>query len=117
MTPVADGNLLAYLQDRKQIQLPVLRTFFGCLTNAIAYLHSVRIQHMDIKPENILIKDGTIYVADLEQRMIGPKRSVVLRGHRHQGLLAIWLQKSPKINMHPETTVLICGLLASSSWK
>ena len=64
MTPVADGNLLAYLQDRKQIQLPALRTFFGCLTNAIAYLHSVRIQHMDIKPENILIKDGTIYVAD-----------------------------------------------------
>ena len=64
MTPVADYNLFTYLQNVKLVQSPALRTFFGCLTNAIAYLHSVRIQHMDIKPENILIKDGIIYVAD-----------------------------------------------------
>ena len=59
-----DCNLLAFLQRIRPEELPTLRSFFGCLTNAIAYLHSRKIQHMDIKPENILIKNGDVYVAD-----------------------------------------------------
>ena len=59
-----DCNLLVFLQRIRTQELPTLRSFFGCLTNAIAYLHSRKIQHMDIKPENILIKNGNIYVAD-----------------------------------------------------
>ena len=61
---VLDCNLLVFLQCIKTRELPTLRSFFGCLTNAIAYLHSRKIQHMDIKPENILIKNGDVYVAD-----------------------------------------------------
>ncbi|MCJ1401469.1 hypothetical protein MMC11_004683 [Xylographa trunciseda] len=64
MRPVADCNLLVFLQGIKSQELPTLRSFFGCLTNAIAYLHNRKIQHMDIKPENILIKNGEVYVAD-----------------------------------------------------
>ena len=64
MSPVAEENLKSYLNHATQQQLPELRSFFGCLANAIAYLHSKQIHHMDIKLENILIKNGELYVAD-----------------------------------------------------
>ncbi|KAK1759553.1 kinase-like domain-containing protein [Echria macrotheca] len=40
-------------------KLPFLHTYFGCLAQAVAYLHrsSVRIRHKDIKPENVVIDD------------------------------------------------------------
>jgi len=66
MSPVADCNLADYLSvdlmtvDKKQH----LRTFFGCLTAALAYLHDVQIRHKDIKPQNILIKGDTILLTD-----------------------------------------------------
>ena len=64
MSPVADYNLKAYLERLTSRDLPALRSFFGCLANTIAYLHNKQIYHMDIKPENILIKAGDIYLAD-----------------------------------------------------
>ena len=64
MTPVADCNLSVYLQQVKSSDRPTLRSFYGCLTNAIVYLHSKRIHHMDIKPENVLIKNNKVFVAD-----------------------------------------------------
>ncbi|KAK1836701.1 kinase-like domain-containing protein [Podospora conica] len=38
-------------------KLPYLHTYFGCLAQAVAYLHrsNVRIRHKDIKPENVVI--------------------------------------------------------------
>jgi serine/threonine protein kinase len=41
-----------------------LRTYFGCLTAALAYLHDQNIRHKDIKPQNILICKGNILFAD-----------------------------------------------------
>lgn len=46
-----------------------LVTFFGCLSNAIEYIHFENVKHMDIKPKNILVrqrKDGDyrVYIAD-----------------------------------------------------
>ena len=64
MVPVADCNLLDFLNRRASTELPTLRSFYGCLANAIAYLHGEKVHHMDLKPENMLIKDGELYVAD-----------------------------------------------------
>jgi hypothetical protein len=41
-----------------------LRTYFGCLTTALAYLHDQNIRHKDIKPQNILIYKANILFAD-----------------------------------------------------
>ncbi|KAL8925637.1 MAG: hypothetical protein Q9172_002141 [Xanthocarpia lactea] len=67
MEPVADMNLSTFLenfdQDRHRLS-PSLRSYFGCLVNAVGYLHTQRIRHRDLKPENILIQDLKVYIAD-----------------------------------------------------
>ncbi|CAO2652823.1 Nn.00g022340.m01.CDS01 [Neocucurbitaria sp. VM-36] len=50
-------------------KLTALNTFFGCLSNAIRFIHSKNVKHMDIKPKNLLVRplaEGRykIYVAD-----------------------------------------------------
>ena len=67
MSPYAEYNLKEYyehvLEDRHQ--RPILRTFFGCLANALAYLHQIaQIRHKDIKPANILVRNGKVFLAD-----------------------------------------------------
>ena len=45
-----------------------LVTFFGCLSNAVEYIHSKNVKHMDIKPKNILVRRRSgryrVYIAD-----------------------------------------------------
>ena len=36
----------------------------GCLVSAIAYLHSQSIRHKDLKPSNILLSRGCLYLSD-----------------------------------------------------
>ena len=53
MSPVADGNLEEFL-GREYISpenRSFLRTFYGCLANALRYLHENRVRHKDIKPQ------------------------------------------------------------------
>jgi len=67
MSPVAECNLTKFFDstlagpDEKSL----LRTFFGCLANTIYYLHyEANIKHKDIKPENILVQRGGVFVTD-----------------------------------------------------
>lgn len=59
--PAAKWNLDEFLDELSdQLPLPVqfadaLRTFFGCLTNGMSFIHDLSIKHMDIKPKNILV--------------------------------------------------------------
>lgn len=66
MSPVGDCNLLDYysvaLNDTDKSSL--LRSFFGCLANALEYIHSIKIRHRDIKPHNILVKGDRVLLAD-----------------------------------------------------
>lgn len=41
-----------------------LRSYFGCLAAALVYLHDRSIRHKDIKPQNILIHNGTVILTD-----------------------------------------------------
>jgi serine/threonine protein kinase len=47
-----------------------VRTFvvstMGCVANALAYIHSKKIKHKDIKPENILIHGARVYITDFD---------------------------------------------------
>ncbi|KAK2755605.1 dual specificity mitogen-activated protein kinase kinase 1 [Colletotrichum kahawae] len=67
MSPIADVDLHVHLLRCEQSldnRKFMLRPFFGCLTTALAYIHSKNIRHKDIKPGNILVKGDTVYLAD-----------------------------------------------------
>ncbi|KAI0550724.1 kinase-like domain-containing protein [Xylaria curta] len=67
MTPVADFDLADYLsqavEDTQKLQL--LPTYFGCLMDALSYLHyEAYVGHNDIKPQNILVHQGRVLFTD-----------------------------------------------------
>jgi len=87
MSPVADTDLATYnerlcdhfrmartyettLAGHSQDQSAIaemssnLRTYFGCLTAALIYLHDQNIRHKDVKPQNILVAKGNILFTD-----------------------------------------------------
>jgi hypothetical protein len=64
MFPVADMDLSTYLAGADTARYRELRTFFGCLARALAFLHEQSIRHKDIKPSNILVHGGNVLFAD-----------------------------------------------------
>jgi ankyrin repeat protein len=67
MSPVANDNLASFLLKVPELvdKRHLLWSFFGCLANALAYLHfTLKIRHKDIKPQNILVKKNVILLTD-----------------------------------------------------
>lgn len=66
MTPIADEDLENYLtsNDSSEARKQHLRVFFGCLAGAVGYLHEHNTCHGDLKPRNMLVKDGKILLTD-----------------------------------------------------
>jgi serine/threonine protein kinase len=71
MEDYSDFTLRDYLDKRTEINqdfnLKIFTVFFKLtkqLTNAVQYIHQKNILHLDIKPENIFIKDGNAFLGD-----------------------------------------------------
>lgn len=58
MYPVTEYNLSEFMDEEVDPDLPkTLRSFLPCLASTLAFLHDKHhIKHMDIKPENILVR-------------------------------------------------------------
>ncbi|KAK4497185.1 hypothetical protein PRZ48_011635 [Zasmidium cellare] len=66
MEPVADMNLTQFLDKPTftvQDQDFLLRSL-GCLCSAVLYLHENKCRHKDIKPDNILVHEGSMLLTD-----------------------------------------------------
>jgi serine/threonine protein kinase len=66
MVPVGECNLYEYyeLAAKSPDKLTLLRSFFGCLATALEYIHSIKIRHRDIKPQNVLVKGHRVLLTD-----------------------------------------------------
>ncbi|KAF2178861.1 kinase-like protein [Zopfia rhizophila CBS 207.26] len=74
LQPVADdGDLATFLQDIRDSatfeemsiqKQEILEQAFGCLASGLAFMHKQEVRHKDIKPQNILIHQGSVLYAD-----------------------------------------------------
>ncbi|KAH0538712.1 hypothetical protein FGG08_004729 [Glutinoglossum americanum] len=73
MDPAADMDLEFYLTEMGKTEYKTpewgfhhgnLEGWYGCLSGALAYLHSQRVWHKDIKPSNILVQGRKVFLAD-----------------------------------------------------
>jgi serine/threonine protein kinase/uncharacterized protein (UPF0335 family) len=81
LSPVAETTLATWLDMKPQTQREKLSetivTMMGCLASSIRYLHDQRpvVKHMDIKPQNILVKYGGdvphVFLSDFGVSSIG----------------------------------------------
>jgi hypothetical protein len=98
MYPVADCHLGTFMEDTADMKddlsldygevvleerLDFLSHSMNCLTSAIAYIHDNTTKHMDIKPQNILVREAPF---DLDKRRVyladfGLSRSFAAQGH------------------------------------
>jgi serine/threonine protein kinase len=65
VTEYADGELFSILEDDKTLEEEQVRLIACQLISALYYLHSHRILHRDMKPQNILLcKDNKVKLCD-----------------------------------------------------
>jgi serine/threonine protein kinase len=80
LSPVADSDLGKLLEEidgipKSQQRDEARGKLMGwavCLIRALDYLHEMRVKYRDVKPSNILIKNGTIYLTDFGTSKIIP---------------------------------------------
>lgn len=65
VTELAEGDLFQILEDDGPMAVGVVRGVASQLVSALHYLHSQRILHRDMKPQNILVgRGGAIKLCD-----------------------------------------------------
>ncbi len=72
---------------RGNCPIQYLRQIMGCITRAVAYCHDANIRHLDLKPSNILLNSGRVYLADF-----GIAKDV----HNRDSTMTMGVQGTPK---------------------
>ena len=79
VTELAQGELFETLEDDKRLPENVVRKIAKDLVQALHYLHSNRIIHRDMKPQNILIcPNGVVKLCDFGFARVMSQQTVVL---------------------------------------
>ena len=60
----AGGGLFGYIVDHGRMPEPQARRFFQQMISGIDYSHRLKIVHRGLKPENILLDDFNVKIAD-----------------------------------------------------
>ncbi|KAK4175058.1 kinase-like domain-containing protein [Triangularia setosa] len=61
--------------------LKYLQQAMGCVSRAVAYCHQEKIRHLDLKPSNILLNPGRVYIADFGiAKDVGERDHTMTRG-------------------------------------
>jgi serine/threonine protein kinase len=104
MSPIADYNLSAFYEVAMNSEETrrALCTFFGCLANALRFLHDSKIRHRDIKPENILVRGPEVYLTDFGISLAGRILHVALLPR---------ILRSPGLTTHRKSLTTRKGIL------
>jgi serine/threonine protein kinase len=64
LSAIAQTHSAAHASSTGNCPLKYLQQIMGCITRAVAYCHQANIRHLDLKPSNILLNPGSVYLAD-----------------------------------------------------
>jgi serine/threonine protein kinase len=71
-------------KHRESLDEKLVRTYFRQLINGIEYLHSCRVAHLDLKPENLLLgADLNLKIADFDLSHVCGDSKILSRGTRY----------------------------------
>lgn len=71
-------------KHREDLDEKLVRTYFRQLINGIEYLHSCRVAHLDLKPENLLLgADFNLKIADFDLSHVCGDSKILSRGTRY----------------------------------
>lgn len=71
-------------KHRESLDEKLVRTYFRQLINGIEYLHSCRVAHLDLKPENLLLgADFNLKIADFDLSHVCGDSKILSRGTRY----------------------------------
>ena len=71
-------------KHREELDEKLVRTYFRQLINGIEYLHSCRVAHLDLKPENLLLgADLNLKIADFDLSHVCGDSKILSRGTRY----------------------------------
>jgi serine/threonine protein kinase len=100
MTQVADTDWKEYMEQIDAIEdnrmrrnkISRMRSWPGCLIQAIDYLHNMKVKQRDIKPANILIMGCKVLIADfgLSKDLIDEETTASLMGAAAAGTPMYW---------------------------
>ena len=64
LSAIEPSSTPQYLDSTTKCPLEFLRHVVGCTARAMAHCHANDVRHLDIKPSNILLNAGRVYLAD-----------------------------------------------------
>lgn len=61
-----DYDLMDYIERNRRLGEAEARRYFSQIVQAVAFCHSKKVAHLDLKPENVFIVDGNVKLGDFE---------------------------------------------------
>lgn len=111
---VSGGELFDFLAEKESLTEDEATQFLKQILDGVHYLHSKRIAHFDLKPENIMLLDKNVPNPRIKLIDFGIAHKIEA-GNEFKNILApqsSWLLRSS--TMSPWVWRQTCGALASS---
>lgn len=122
------GDLCSLITSQDRIKETRARRYFYQICKAVQHMHSLKLVHLDIKPDNILLKDCagtsvvlidfgmTEHIGKKLKRACGSVPYMAPETFDFQGLPARGLTVKPSLDMWSLGVLLFCMLTGSFPW-
>jgi len=99
VTPYCEGGrLLDRIEGKNRFSEAEARYWFRQILEGLACLKEAGVSHKDLSPENLLVKDGTVFIIDMGMSLRIPLMNDRTRSLIHpQGVCGKWYYLSPEV--------------------
>ena len=118
MNYIPNFTLLDYIEKRKDNDFKTNLLYLKQILKTVNYIHNKGVVHRDLKPQNILIYNGNVYIIDLSLN-INPEQVSILKGTPRYLSPELWINKFDKdidkkemFEILKKSDIYSCGIIA-----